>query len=117
MFSLKLISEMKVTCMPIVCFIFSPFVLHVYSFRSSQVAYACTFPSEQGSETTYYGLKNGYILLLLKLNFERKGGLYANCLFYILDICCKRRLFHFLPCGIRMHIHLLTGVEKGHTNS
>ena len=32
----------------IVSFIFCPLVLHAYSFRSVLVAYACTFPSEQG---------------------------------------------------------------------
>ena len=54
--------------------------------------------------------------VLLKLNFERKGDLYANDFFYFLDICCKRRLLQFLPCGIRMHIHLLTRVQNGHIN-
>ena len=52
--------------------------------------------------------------VLLRLNFERKGDLYANDFFYFLDICCKRRLFQFLPCGIRMHIAILTGVQIGH---
>ena len=51
--------------------------------------------------------------VLLKLNCERKGDLYANDFFYFLDICCKRRLFQFLPCGIRMHIAILTGVQIG----
>ena len=40
------------------------------------------------------GLKNGCILLekvLLKLNFQNKSRLYGNCLFYVLNIYCKRR--------------------------
>ena len=52
--------------------------------------------------------------VLLKLNFERKGDLYANDFFYFLDICCKRRLLQFLPCGVRMDIAILTGVQIGH---
>ena len=48
MFFLKLISEVKVTCIPVFYFIFSPFTLLAYSFRTLLVAYSCTFPSEQG---------------------------------------------------------------------
>ena len=70
-----------------------------------------------GSERTHERLKKRSQFakkVLLKLNFERKGDLYANDFFYFLDICCKRRLFQFLPCGIRMHIAILTGVQIGH---
>ena len=108
---------MKVTCMPIVCFIFSPFGLNTYSLRSVLVAYACMLPSEQGFKNDILMAKKWLYFakkVLLRLNFERKGHLYANCLFYILDICCKSRLFQLLPCGIRMYIAILTGVGKGH---
>ena len=54
--------------------------------------------------------------VLLKLNFERTGDLYDNDFFHCLDICCKRRIFQFLPCGIRMHIHFLARVQNGHIN-
>ena len=40
--------------------------------------------------------------------------MYLNCLFYILNIYCKRFLFQFLRCGIHFHIPFLTGVQKGH---
>ena len=42
------------------------------------------------------GYKNVCILLkevLLKLNLKRKGHVFTNCLFYILDNYCKPRLF------------------------
>ena len=47
-FFLKRVSKMKITCMPIICFIFCPIGLNAYSFRSVLVAYPCLFPSEQG---------------------------------------------------------------------
>ena len=54
--------------------------------------------------------KHGYILLkngLLKFNFWDQGHLYANCLLYILNICCKRLLFLIRNRGICMHIPMI----------
>ena len=52
--------------------------------------------------------------IFLKLNFQHKGHLYTNSLFYILDIYCKRLLFQFLRCAIRLDIPFLTGFQKRH---
>ena len=86
----SLFSRMKVTCMPIVCFMCSPFVLNAYSFRSLLVAYACTFPSKQGFKKDILASKKCWYFakkkVLLKLNFKHKGHLYTNYLFYIYDI-------------------------------
>ena len=41
------VSEMKVTCMPIACFIYYLFILNAFSFSSLVVAYVCTFLSWQ----------------------------------------------------------------------
>ena len=57
---------------------------------------------------------NGCILLkelLSKLNFKHKSHVEATWLFCILDNFCKRRPLQSLPCGIRMHIAILTGVQ------
>ena len=49
----------------------------------------------------------------LKLIFWDKGHLYANCLFYIVDIYFKYLLLQFFRCGIGMLILILTFVQKG----
>ena len=72
---------MKITCMPIVCFIFSPFALNTYSFGSLLVAYACTFPSEQEFKNDILGAKKWLYFakkVLLKRNFECNGDLHVN---------------------------------------
>ena len=51
-----------------------------------------------------------------KLLFCDEGHLYANCLFYILNIYPKCLLFEFLSADIRIHIPILTGVENGRTS-
>ena len=65
------------------------------------------------------GLKNSHILrkkLLLKLNFQCEGHLDAYFLIYILTFYYECVLFQLFSCGIRMHISILTGVQKGHTS-
>ena len=74
--------------------------------------YAHSRPNN-GSKRTHYRLIKGPILLnnvVLKLNFQREGHLYANCLIYTLTIYHKCLLFQFLGCGIHMRIPILTGV-------
>ena len=50
-------------------------------------------------------------MLLLKLDLENEGKLYANIFFYILIV--ERKLFAFqcLNILIRMYFPILTGVE------
>ena len=60
--------------------------------------------------------KNDHILLKnvpLKLNFQDEYHLYAKFLFYILYVCLNCLLFQILSRGIRIHIPIKTGVEKG----
>ena len=52
--------------------------------------------------------------MLLKLNLQDEGQLYANCLFYILSLFLKCLLSPLLSRGIRMQISFLTGAQKGH---
>ena len=52
-------------------------------------------------------------MLFLKLLFLDEGHLYTNYLFYILTIYRKCFLFHFLRCGIRMHIPIWISVQNG----
>ena len=61
-----------------------------------------------GQNSPHSLLKN----VLSKLYFQRKGHLYANCLFYSLIIYLKCLLCQFIGCGIIMQIPLLTGVQK-----
>ena len=58
---------------------------------------------------TMFYLKN----VLLKLDFQGEGNLYANFLFYNLSFSLKCLLFQFFSRGIRMHIPIRTGVQKG----
>ena len=44
--------------------------------------------------------------------FQDEDHLYANCLFYNLTIYRQYFFFQFLSLGIRMHIPILTGVQK-----
>ena len=63
------------------------------------------------------GYNNGFVLLkerLLKLNFKHKSQVETTWLFCFLDNFCKSRPFQSLPCCIRMHIAILTGVRIGH---
>ena len=52
-------------------------------------------------------------MFFLKLDFWDDGHLYANCLFYIVDIYCKCLHLQFLRCGIGMRIPILTLAQKG----
>ena len=82
----KLMEEKN--CMQIVCFVFSPFAFNTFFLSSLVVAYVCT----RFQKVHISGQKNDHILLkyvLLKLNFQDKGHLYAHCLFYILSFCLK----------------------------
>ena len=47
----------------------------------------------------------------LNLNFQDEGQLYANCLFHFLSLYRKCFLFQFLIRCIRVHIHILTGIQ------
>ena len=112
----RLISNMKVTCMPLASFVFSvfdvnPFFLVLRSWHT----YAHSHPGI-GSKGTHYLLKNSHILLrkvLLKLDFQDESHLYPNCLFYILSLCLKCFLFQFFS----RDISILTRVQKGHIRS
>ena len=58
-------------------------------------------------------------MLLLKLNFQDEGQMYANFLFYILIMLRKFFAFQFFSRAIRMQIPILTGVQnepKSHRN-
>ena len=59
---------------------------------------------------SYFDKKN----VLLKINFQEKGHLGANVLIYILAIYRRCILFQLFSRGIRMHIPILIGVQKGH---
>ena len=61
-------------------------------------------------------MKNDHILLknvLLKLNLQDEGHLYAKCLFYILSFCYRSLLFQFFSRGIRMYIAVLAAAQRG----
>ena len=51
--------------------------------------------------------------LLVKLNFQNEGDLYANSLIFVLFIFCKCLLFWFLSRGIRLLIPILTPFSNG----
>ena len=77
--------------------------------------YAHSHPN-RGSKRMHSVWKNGHILLknvLLKLNFLDGSYFYGNCLFHILTIYHRCLFFQFWCCGIRMHICILTSVQKG----
>ena len=52
--------------------------------------------------------------VLLKLNFQAEGHLDTYVLIYILTIYRECVLFQLFNHGIRMHIPILTGVQKRH---
>ena len=52
-------------------------------------------------------------ILFYKTLFIRRLFFVANCLFYILSLCLKCLLFQIRTHGIRMHVSIRTGVEKG----
>ena len=85
------------------------FILILYRkcffFSFCIVAYVCTNGSISSWENVIFFGK----MLLLKLNFQDKDQLYANCLFHILSLYRKCFLFQLLIRCIRMHIHILTG--------
>ena len=62
-----------------------------------------------GWKMVIFGLQN----VLLKLNFQDKGHLYANCSFVISTIYPKCHLFQFYSRDILIHITILTGVQNG----
>ena len=60
---------------------------------------------------------NGRILIkivLLRINFEDDGNLDANFLINVLTIYLECLHLQFFIHGIRMHIVILTRVQKGH---
>ena len=71
----------------------------------------------RGSKWTHQKLKKIFIFcgnnILLKLNFQCEGYLYAVCLLYILTIYCKFLLLQFWSRGIGIRIPILTAVQKG----
>ena len=56
-------------------------------------------------------------MIFLKFIFWDEGHLHPNCLFCILTIYRKCLLFHFLGCGIKMHIPIVTQAQKGRMSS
>ena len=120
MYCRSLISELKVPCMPITCFIFSLFPLYaIFSVHSLDHVYTHYHPN-WGSKCTHQQLKNGHILLknlLLTPIFQDDGHLYANCLFYVLSFCLKCLIFQFLNRDIGTQIAILTGIENGRISS
>ena len=73
------------------------------------------FHLNRASKKEHYLLKNGRNLLkyvLLKLNVQEEGHVYANCLLYILTIYRKWFPFQFLGGNIRMQIPILARVPK-----
>ena len=61
-----------------------------------------------GKKSPHNLLKN----VLSKLYFQPEGDWYGNFLFYILTIYCKCLLFQLLDRSIRVHIPILTEVQK-----
>ena len=60
--------------------------------------------------------KNSHILLrnvLFEAYFRDEDHLYVNCLFCILSLWLKCLLFQIRTRGIRIHLSIRTGVEKG----
>ena len=55
--------------------------------------------------------------MLLQINLQVEGELYANCYFHILAFQGKFFLFWFLSCGIHMDISIVTGFQKGQISS
>ena len=79
----------------------------------SSNTYSYSYPS-WGSKWAHAYLKKSFFskkMFFLKLNFQDEDQLYANCLFHILSLYRKCFLFQFLIGCIRMHIHILTGVQ------
>ena len=90
----------NITCMLIASSILWFFTVNAVFFSSLVVTYVSTFSSSQGFKKKH----NGYILLknvLLKLNFQYDGQLYANCLIDILIFYRKFLRFEWFTRGIR----------------
>ena len=109
-----LISNIKVTCIPIASFTFLPFSVNLFLFQFLSRGIRMHISTQTGVQIGQLRRwENGQILikkLLWKLLFQDEGHLYGNCLFYILSIYCKCPLYQFLSRNIRMHIFILTGV-------
>ena len=74
----------------------------------------------RAQKQTINSLKNGHIFrknILLKLNFQGEGNLDVHFLIYFLIIYREWVLFQLFSRGIRMHISILTWVQKGYISA
>ena len=103
--------------MAIACFIFWLFTIDAFFFQFWGCGirmHICILTRVQKGRVCSW--KQGHILLinvLLKINFEHEGHLYADCLFYTPTIYPKCHSFHFFSRGIRMYIPILAGFQNG----
>ena len=119
MYFWSLTSETNITCVAIAYFLFWLFSvdaffqfwgcgihMHIRTITRVQKGRIC-------------GWKEGHMLLLnvlLTMNFEHEGHLYANCLFCIFSFFIKCLLSQLSSRDIDMHIPILSGVQIGRTN-
>ena len=90
----------------------------LFQFFSRPICKHHSYPN-RGSKRSDYWLQNYHILpknVIFKPNFWDKGHFYANFLFYIISFCLKCLLLQSFFIGKRMHIPILTGVQKGHNS-
>ena len=89
---------------------------HISQRKKSYFTRICSFWSYfQDCEEDYCILiKEWFVLCLF---FEMKSLLYAKYLFYILTFYRKFLLFQFFSRGVRMHILILTWVQKGQNSN
>ena len=89
---------------------------HISQRKKSYFTRKCSLWSYfQDCEEDYCILiKECFVLCLF---FEMKSLVYAKYLFYILTFYRKFFLFQFFSRGVRMHILILTGVQKGHNSN
>ena len=103
---------MKVTCMPLACFVFWFFTVNAFQFLylGIRTHSSILIVALNGCISSWKNVIFFWKMFLLKLNFQDEDHLYANCLFHILPLYCKCFLSQFLIGGIRMHIRILRGV-------
>ena len=108
----------KVTCMPIACFVLWFFTVNAFLFQLLYCGIRMRSSILKGAQNGRISSRKNVIFFwkkfFLKLNFQDEDQLYANCLFHILSLHCECFLFQHLVGCIRMHIHILTGVQTWH---
>ena len=116
MYFSSLISNMKVTCFRIICFIFYFLQVPCFSVLKLWHTYTDSHPN-RGATWTHNLLKKRSCFdkknVLFKLNSQDEGHLDCNFFIFALTIHFKWFLLQFFSLGIQMHILILTGVQNG----